>query len=191
MAVITISRQYGSLGNITANALGQRLGYRVVMRELINQAAGAAGAPEVALAVIDELGLLGFSPTEQDYQAYIHAVKAVMLQLAEQGKVIIAGRGGQVVLAGRPDVLHVRFVAPVELRVARIAERHAISLHAAHAQVKASDRQRRIFLRRFYNIDANDPQLYDLVINTARMTTETACNLICSALEQERFHLNT
>ncbi len=186
--MITISRQYGSLGNITANTLGERLGYRVVMRALINQAASAAGAPEVALAVIDELGLLGLSPTEQDYQAYIHAVKAVMLELAEQGKVIIAGRGGQVVLAGRPDVLHVRFVAPVELRVARIAERHAISLHAARAQVKASDRQRRIFLRRFYNIDANDPQLYDLVINTANMTAQTACNLICTALEQERFH---
>ncbi len=188
MAVITISRQYGSLGNITANALGERLGYRVVMRELINQAAQAAGAHEVALAVIDELGLLGVSPTEEDYQAYIHAVKAVMLELANQGNAIIVGRGGQVVLAGRPDVLHVRTVAPLELRVARIAERYGISLGAARAQVKASDRQRRIFLKRFYNIDANDPLLYDLVINTARMTAETACNLICTALEQERFH---
>ncbi len=188
MAVITISRQYGSLGNITANALGQRLGYRVVMRELINQAARAADAHEVALAVIDELGLLGFSPTEQDYQAYIQAVKAVMLELAGRGRVIIVGRGGQVVLAGRPDTLHVRFVAPLELRVARIAERHHISTHAAHAQVVASDRQRRIFLKRFYNIDANDPQLYDLVINTSHMTAEAACDMICAALEQERFH---
>ena len=188
MAVITISRQYGSLGNITANALGQRLGYRVVMRELINQAARAAGAPEVALAVIDELGLLGLSPTEQDYLAYIQAVKAVMLELAEEGKVIIVGRGGQVVLAGRPDVLHVRTVAPLELRVTRIAERYHISPAAARAQVRASDRQRRIFLKRFYNIDGNDPLLYDLVINTAHMTSEAACNLICAALEQERFH---
>jgi cytidylate kinase len=188
MAVITISRQYGSLGNIVANALGQRLGYRVVMRALISQAARAAGAPEVALAVIDELGLLGFSPTEQDYQAYIQAVQAVMLELAGQGNVIIVGRGGQVVLAGRPDTLHVRTVAPLELRVARIAERHGISLQAARAQVKASDRQRRIFLRRFYDVDGHDPLLYDLVINTAHMTAEAACNLVCAALEQERFH---
>ena len=187
MAVITISRQYGSLGNIMANALGQRLGYRVVMRELINQAARSAGAHEVALAVIDELGLLGLSPSEEDYQAYIQAVKSVMQELADQGNVIIVGRGGQVVLAGRPDVLHVRTVAPLELRVARIAERHHISLPAARAQIKASDRQRRIFLKRFYNIDGNDPQLYDLVINTARMSAETACNLICAALQQERF----
>src|SRR5512146_879462 len=131
MAVITISRQYGSLGNIVANALGQRLGYRVVMRELINQAASAAGAPEVALAVIDELGLLGLSPSEEDYQAYIHAVKYVMQGLADEGNVIIVGRGGQVVLAGRPDVLHVRTVAPVEVRAARLMERHHISLAAA------------------------------------------------------------
>ena len=187
MAVITISRQYGSLGNIVANALGQRLGYRVVMRELINQAASAAGAPEVALAVIDELGLLGLSPSEEDYQAYIHAVKSVMQELADEGNAIIVGRGGQVVLAGRPDVLHVRTVAPVELRVARIAARHHISLPAARAQIKTSDRQRRIFLKRFYAIDGNDPQLYDLVINTAHMSAETACDLICVALQQERF----
>ena len=88
----------------------------------------------------------------------------------------------------RPDVLHVRTVAPFELREARIAERYHISLAAARAQIKASDRQRRIFLKRFYNIDGNDPLLYDLVINTDHMTAEAACNLICSALEQERFH---
>jgi len=29
--------------------------------------------------------------------------------------------------------------------------------------------------------------LYDLVINTARMSAETACDLICAALQQERF----
>ena len=187
MAVITISRQYGSLGNIVADALGQRLGYRVVMRELINQAARWAGAPEVALAVIDELGLLGLSPSEEDYQAYIQALKSVMLELADEGNAVIVGRGGQVVLGARPDVLHVRLVAPVEVRIARIAERHHISLQAARAQVKTSDRQRRIFLKRFYNIDGNDPQLYDLVINTARMSAEAACNLICAALQQERF----
>jgi len=184
MTVITISRQYGSLGNIVANALGERLGYRVVMRELINQAALKAGAPSVALAIIDELGLLGISPTQEEYLAYSRAVQTVMEDLAAAGNVIIVGRAGQVVLKDHPGVLHVRMVAPLDLRAQRLAERYHISVHAAHAQAVARDRQRRIYLKRFYNVDWNDPLLYDLVINTAHLGAEETCDLIYQAARQ-------
>jgi cytidylate kinase len=189
MAVITISRQWGSLGNVIANAVADRLGYRVVMRQLINQAALRAGAPEVALAVIDELHLLGMAPTDEEYRAYIQAMHLVMEELAGQGKVVIVGRGGQVALRDRPGTLHVRVIAPFDLRVQRLAERHHISPAAARAQARASDRERRSYLKRFYNVDVNDPGLYDLVISTAHLSPATACDLICRAvqeLEKER-----
>jgi len=182
MAVITISRQYGSLGNVVIDLVAQRLGYRVAMRELINQAALRAGAPAVALAVIDELHLLGVTPTPDEYQAYIQAVQGVIEEMAAGGNVILAGRGGQGVLRGRPGVLHVKMVAPLEVRAARLAERHGISLPAARAQARASDRSRRAYLRRFYDLDWNDPLLYDLVINTARLSAEAACDLVCRAV---------
>jgi cytidylate kinase len=183
MAVITISRQYGSLGNIVANAVAARLGYPVVMRDLINQAALRAGAPSVALAIIDELNLLGIAPTPAEYQAYTRAVQTVMEELAAQGSVVIVGRAGQVVLRGHPQALHVRLIAPLDVRAQRIAERHHVSLPAALAQVRASDRQRRAYLKRFYDSDWNDPLLYDLVINTARLNAEVACDLICQAIQ--------
>ncbi len=184
MAVITISRQYGSLGNIVANALAERLGCRVVMRDLINQAALQAGVPEVALAMIDELGLLGIEPTQDDYDAYARAVQAIMEELAGAGNVIIVGRAGQAILRGHPGVLHVRLIAPLELRAQRLSERHHISLHAARAQAAASDRLRRTYLQHFYHIDWNDPLLYDLVINTAHLGAAQACDLICQAARQ-------
>jgi len=184
MAVITVSRQYGSLGNVVVNMVAQRLGYRVAMRDLINQAALRAGSPVVALAVIDELHLLGISPTSEEYQAYIRAVQTVIEELAAEGNVILAGRGGQAVLHNRPGVLHVKIIAPLEIRAQRLAERHGIPLQAARAQARASDRERRLYLKRFYDLDWNDPLLYDLVINTARLTPEAACDLICIAVQQ-------
>jgi cytidylate kinase len=57
-------------------------------------------------------------------------------------------------------------------------------VHAAHAQATARDRQRRTYLKRFYNIDWNDPLLYDLVINTAHLGAAEACNLIYQAARQ-------
>lgn len=183
MPTITISRQMGSLGYQVARQVAERLGYRLVWRELINQAAVRAGVPEMALATIDELGLLGVRPTAEAQAAYTLAVQQVMEELAETGNVVIVGRAGQVILRGRADTIHVRVTAPFELRALRVASARNISLQAARAQVTTSDRTRRIYLRQHYQVDWDDPALYDLVLNTARLTSTTAADLVVRASE--------
>ncbi|NOZ29149.1 MAG: cytidylate kinase-like family protein [Chloroflexi bacterium] len=182
--MITISRQLGSLGNQVAHATARRLGYRVVWREVINQAARRAGAPEVALATIDDLGLLGLRPSTKARRAYHQAVRQIMEELAAEGNVVIVGRAGQVILRGRPDVLHVKVIAPTQLRAQRIADKQGISLEAACAQIEASDRTRRNYLRRYYHVRWDDPELYDLVINTDRISPEIAAELIEMAVSR-------
>ena len=179
MAVITISRQMGSLGYEVANIVASKLGYRLVCRDLINQAAQLAGAPEMALAAIDELGLFGFSPSPQMCQDYRQAVKQVMTDLADQGNVVIVGRAGQAILADRDDSFHIRLIASIERRVERIAQKHTISHECALAQVQASDQHRTNYLRRCYGVRWGDPELYHLVINTDRITADQAALLIC------------
>lgn len=182
MSTVTISRQMGSLGREVAGAVGARLRYRVVWRELINKAASRAGQPEVALAAIDELGLLGLSPAAAAVESYNRAVEAIMEELAACGNVVIVGRAGQIILRGRPGVLHVRIVAPEDVRAERVARQQGISLDTALAQVRTSDRNRRDYLKRFHHCRWDDPDLYDLIINTARITVEAAADIICSAI---------
>jgi cytidylate kinase len=179
MNVITISRQLGSLGCEVANAVAGQLNYRLVWRELINEAALRAGAPDVALATIDELGLLGIAPSPSGHKAYIDAVRTVMEELSSDGKVVIVGRAGQMILHGRPNVLHVQVVAPIDVRIERISQKQEIPVEAARAQVEASDAHRRKYLKRFYRVDWGDSTLYDLTVNTARMTPKAAAELIC------------
>jgi cytidylate kinase len=184
MAAITISRMMGSLGCQIAQVVGQRLGYQVVWREAINQAAIRAGAPEVALAVIDELGLLGLRPDPQAVQAYLDAIAQVMRELADAGHVVIVGRAGQAILRGRPDVYHVRVIAPVDVRVDRLVAGKGLTPAAARAQLEASDRHRTRYLKRSYHIRWDDPDLYDLVVNTANLSPFAAGELIYRAFEQ-------
>jgi len=179
MPTITISRQLGSQGSTLARLVGERLGYRVVWRDLINLAARRAGAPEVALATIDELGLLGLRPSAAAFQAYHQAVAQVLSEMADAGGVIIVGRAGQVILHDHPAVIHVRVIAPAEVRAQRLAARSGIPIEAARAQVEASDRARRDYLRRYYHAHWDDPTLYDLVINTARLPVPLAADLLC------------
>jgi cytidylate kinase len=181
---ITISRQIGSLGGEVARLAAKRLGYRFVWREVINAAARQAGTPEAALAAIDELGLLSICPSPEDCHAYCQAIQRVMEELAAQGGAVILGRAGQVILRGWPQALHVRVIAPLGVRVERVAARQNIPIKNAQAQVNASDRYRRNYLKRFYEVRWDDLDLYDLIINTGRLNAAEAAGLITQALSQ-------
>jgi cytidylate kinase len=184
MPVITLSRQLGSGGDEIAASVAERLGLRLVGFELINRAAREAGAPEVALAAIDELGLLGIRPDRAAVRAYREKIFAVVGELADEGNLLLLGRGGQVILAERPGVLHVRVIAPLEHRVAQLAAARGISAEAAAARIEASDRARVDFVRRYYGANLQDPRLYDLILNTAKLNITTAVDVIAAAAQR-------
>lgn len=181
MAVITISRQTGSQGEEIGKLVSEKLGYRLVCREIINQAAVRAGAPAVALSIIDDLGIFGLAPSIDEIQAYHYSVQQVIEELARQDNIVIIGRAGQVILSKYPNTLHTLIIADSEVRAERLAQRQNISRKSALAQVSASDRSRRSYLKRYYNINWLDSLLYDLVINTNTIPPECAAELICQA----------
>jgi cytidylate kinase len=181
----------GSWGSVVARLVAERMNYRLVWRELINQAALRAGAPEVALAVIDELGLLGVNPSMRQQQDYVHAIGQVLHELADGGRVVIVGRAGQVVLHTHPRVLHVRIVASDADRIQRVSEEKNVSFKAAEAQIRASDRTRKLYLSRYYQADWEDASLYHLVLNTSWLPCRAAAELICHTLLLDLEHQKT
>ena len=181
--IVTVSRQMGSWGTQVAEEAARRLDYRMVWREVINQAALRAGVPEVALATIDELGLLGIKPSQNDLQAYHRAVRQIMLEVAKEGNVVIVGRAGQVILQDYSNTVHVRVIAPRAVRVARVSDEQnapGLTESASMALLDHSDHIRADYLKRYYHVDVNDPHLYDLVINTGHIDLHTAADLVCS-----------
>jgi len=182
MPVITISRQFGSLGSQIARESADLLRYRLVWRDLINESALRAGAPGAALAMIDELGLLGISLSKREVQEFRKALRQVMGELYKEDNVVILGRAGQIILRGKRSVLHVRVIAPAKLRAERIAARHQIAYENALAQVKASDENRSKFLKRLFKIDWDDPLLYDLLIDTSQLDVTQSARLITQAV---------
>jgi cytidylate kinase len=184
MGAITISRQMYSGGDELALQVAQHLGWRQVCRDLINQAALAAGVPQVALAEIDELGFLRLRPSTREWQAYQSQVERIIRKLADEGNVVIVGRGGQVVLHGRPDVLHVRVVAPLEVRIASLQQEKNISLEAARTCLEASDKSRARYLRRSHGARLDDPALYHFIINMGLLGLSHAVYLVVQAFQE-------
>jgi cytidylate kinase len=181
MSVITLSRELGSRGDELAMAVAGRLGLRLAGRDLINRAARAAGSPEVALAEIDELGLLAVKPSPAAVRLYAQKVGEVIRELAAKGDLLVVGRGGQMVLAGEPGVLHVRVIAPRSLRMQMVQQRCHIAPEAAGARIDASDKARAAFLRRAHGVRWDSPALYDLVLSMGRVSVEAATDIVCLA----------
>jgi len=126
-----------------------------------------------------------FSPTLRPMGTamddYVHIVGMVIRDLAREGRVIIVGRGSQVLLKGYPAALHLQIVASFRHRVKTVMEREGLEHRTAVSRVRTSDRARADYLRRYHNVHWLDPHLYDLVINTAKVAVEVAVGLIVEA----------
>jgi cytidylate kinase len=116
----------------------------------------------------------------------VRKVTETVLHLAELGNVIVIGRGGAVVTANLSHVLHVRLVGSLEKRVKRLQELRPVNRDAALQLIQQEDRGHERYLKKHFNRDINDPLLYDLVINTDRVTYDEAARLIADAVMHQR-----
>lgn len=135
-----------------------------------------------------------FSPTvppiSASLEGYVRMVGLVIRGLAHEGNVLILGRGGQVLLKNHPGALHVQTVAPRIHRAQVITSRYGLDARDAQNRVRASDRARFDYLRRYHNADWLDPTLYHLVINSGRVPVPVAVDLIIEAERALRHKTN-
>ena len=140
---------------------------------------GSTYQREMAAMVAQEF--LNQERREAAGEAYAELIQMVIQEYAESGDVVIAGRGGQVVLKDYPDVLHVQVQAPVEVRIKNLMERTGVDYDEAEQQVIHSDRQRTRYMKHFYDVTWDDPGLYHFVINTGKTSQDMAVYLISKA----------
>lgn len=126
-----------------------------------------------------------FSPTvppiSASLEGHVRMLGLVIRGLAHEGNVFILGRGGQVLLKNHPGALHIQTVAPRAYRFSAIMARYGLNERDAQGRVRASDRARFDYLRRYHGVDWLDATLYDLVINTARVSIDKAVELVIDA----------
>jgi cytidylate kinase len=116
---------------------------------------------------------------------YLHLVEQMIRALAARGRVVIMGRGAQVVLKDAPRTLHVRTVAPLPARIRRVIQEERLNEREAARRIRQRDRAVARYLRHFYGVDWADPLLYHLTLNTGALTEQEAVRLVLSAAPTE------
>jgi len=112
---------------------------------------------------------------------YLETMTGIIRELAARGEVVILGRGSQMLLTDMPRALHVLCVAPRKLRANRLAQRDEIGMDEAVRRTAESDRARCAFYKKFWHVEFEDPKLYDLTIDTARLSYDVAMQVIVAA----------
>jgi hypothetical protein len=107
--------------------------------------------------------------------------------MAARDNVVLAGRSSTIVLRQVPHVVRVRTSAPEHTRAQRLEHEMGLTYDAALNYVRHSDRERAARVKFLYRFDVDDPLLYDLVLNTERLTVEKGAALIRETLRDERF----
>ena len=119
---------------------------------------------------------------EVEEAAYHQALRKTMNELASAGNVVIVGRGGSIILRDDPTVLRVGVVAEIEDRIERIMDRERLSHDEAARVVENRDLARAIYFKNHFGLeDPDDPQLYQLVINSSEMDLEYAAEVVVNA----------
>lgn len=139
---------------------------------------GAGSAPANAFSAVFAPML---RPVSVSLEETAQSIAAIIRAVAARDQVLFLGQGSQIVLRDQRAALHVQVVAPLELRVARVAERERLTRPAALRRVRSSDAARADYLARYYGANWLDPLLYHLVINTGLCSTADSVALIVEA----------
>ena len=184
MAIITISREMGTGAYQIASEVAQRLKYTLIDGPRVKSLAAKYGLTPEILQLVDEKPPSYVTAEDRKRAAALNAIELIILDLARKGNVVIYGRGGQDLLKDCKNILRLRFIADFEERVERFAEREWIDPDMARSLIRRSDHQRGGFIHFYFDRDWKDPNYYDLVFNTSRLSEPTIVDCIIATAKE-------
>ena len=186
---VAISREAGAGGAEIGRRLGQRLGWKVFDRSLLDQIADRFHLSRAMLDPVDETRInwvYDVVGTWMDrklvpHEKYFACLCRVVRAAARGDHAVFVGAATQFLLP-RQQVLAVRLVASPKYRLQQIMQHTGLKETDARRYMTELDDGRREFVERFFHRDITDPHHFNLVINTECCGIEGAVEEIAAAI---------
>lgn len=200
---ITISRQAGVGARSLAERLVDRLNENRRLdppwscwdRELVEKVAAEHNVAAELVEALDEsdrswlrefLAGLTVSDNQPSEEAVYRYVATTIRALAQVGRVVLVGRGSVFITQNLPGGVHVRLVAPLEVRVRNVQQELQIDERAALAEVRRQERNREAFYARYWPERQLTSELFHLTLNAARMDEQQMVDCILPLVREQR-----
>jgi cytidylate kinase len=190
MAIITIQRGTRSGGEALATCLSGQLGYPLLGREVLQEAANELGVPakDVGEKMEESPGRFGRTPLIT--KLYVAAVTEALTEHARDGNLVYHGLAGGLLLRDLPGVLKIRLIAPMSYRIQALMDSHGMEEQGAEAYIHEVDEARYQWVKNVYGENNTDPSLYDMVLNLGSFSIPEACEVVKSAASRPEFEMN-
>lgn len=185
MAIITISREIGSLGEAIGQSLGRKLNYEYLDRQgMLNLFLG----PYISKFELNNLMESPKSffrsfkdPRDGQEISYLNYLKDVLPTYAASHPGVWLGFGADQFLRDEMDVTHIRIIASEESRLRRLSDNEKLMQEQATMMLRSQDRIDYRYLMTLFGENVADPLLYDLIINTDQLSLLASSNAIVAA----------
>ncbi len=191
--VITISREPGSGGSEIARKLATDLSMDLMGGQIIQHVAESARMSRKVIESLDEkevtmrdtlLNTL-FRDRHLWPDEYLQHLTKVIATIGRYGNVIIVGRGASYILS-QAEAFRVRIIAPLEYRIRRVMEDRKYERAQAEQYVVKRENDHKSFVRKYFNADVTDPNQYDIIINTGKVTIEGGAEAVKVAFKMRK-----
>ena len=188
MPVIALTQEMGSLAKDVALRLAEAGGLAVMRNEVVENVAGRMHVPASLIRRLREgkAGLVERLSTDKERVA-LYTAEEVFAQ-AVRGNVILRGWGATCLLRPVRHVVRVRVTRPLEQRVAWLMEHLGTdNREAAESEVRRSDTAHASRMNTQFGVTWGDPLLYDLVLNTERVSIASCVEQILHLARRPEF----
>jgi cytidylate kinase len=181
---IAISREAGARGGSIAKRVGRKLGWQVFDQEQLEFMAQSESPtqalPEAAQAWADRWLDQLLRTKAISHDPSVMRLARIVIALASQGETVLVGRGSGYMLPPA-TTLHVRVIAPKADRVSYMKQWLRLTEEEAAEEVLRRDAGRAEYLRQHLHQRANDPNPFDLILNSGRLGEQACADLIAQA----------
>ena len=188
MPVIALTQEMGSLAKDVALRLGELAGLGVMRNEVVENVAGRMQVPASLIRRIREgkAGIVERLSTDRQ-QVALYTAEEVFAQ-AERGNVVLRGWGATCLLRPVQHVVRVRVTRPFDQRLDWLMEHLGTDdRDAAESELRRSDAAHASRMNAQFGVTWGDPLLYDLVLNTGRVSVDTCADLILQLARRPEF----
>ena len=188
MPVIAMTQEMGSLAKDVALELAATMKLNVLRHEVVEH---VAGKMHVSSSLINRLregkaGLIERVSTDKERVALYTAEE--LLERANQGNVVLRGWGATCLLRPVPHVVNVRVTRSFDKRVEWLMHHlDTDDRDFAEAEIRRSDDAHATRIKEQFGVTWGDPLLYNLVLNTDRLTVPTCVELIRNLTTRPEF----
>ncbi len=179
MPLITISTKIGSRGSAIAAAVAEELNLTLYDNSRLQKEALNMGfAKEKQISLKEKTAGFMDRFLSQRPEANLDMMESIVLEVAKRGEGVIVGHLSQMLLRDFDCALHILIHASKKNRIQNLMHTLNLSHESAKKLVEKKDNEQEGFFRFAFHGNLNDTSLYDLVINTAKFSQQTAVRTI-------------